>query len=321
MGRYTVLQNTMTQEDLLGFVEIEIDGATPTTEDLTWLKEVGAWEEFKANRSKGEESEETSLPEDITEWLEKLNMFIALNWSAGDLKTTKKFRKMGERSLTLGLVPCFDKDAHEMEETQMYEKKEEYPENTGQADWHDDVPYEVRQRTLVKIYFMAISILGFMFSMMGLQFTMLNSTVVPYLERDGQGISISFVPPDDSKEEWKIVSGRSVLNEETTVIQGEETTADVYVYYNVPLSDEIQRYTQDICKVYGVNYAHVLATMKQESNYMPTAVSPINGNGSQDWGIMQINSGNHNWLEVELGITDWLDLRHGYVWQPNAYYH
>lgn len=118
MGRYTVLQNTMTQEDVLGFAEIEIDGADPATEvkeDLTWLKEDGAWEEFKANRSEVGEAEEASLPADITEWLEKLNMFIALNWSAGDLKTTEKFHEMGERCLDLGLVPYFDKDAQKFQ--------------------------------------------------------------------------------------------------------------------------------------------------------------------------------------------------------------
>lgn len=58
-----------------------------------------------------------------------------------------------------------------------------------------------------------------------------------------------------------------------------------------------------------MQYTHVLATMKQESQFTPSAISPINHNGSQDWGIMQINSGNHKWLEDELGITDWLDLR------------
>lgn len=50
-------------------------------------------------------------------------MFLALNWSAGDLKTTKKFREMGERCLTLGLVPRFDKDTQKFlveEITTMY---------------------------------------------------------------------------------------------------------------------------------------------------------------------------------------------------------
>lgn len=75
-----------------------------------------------------------------------------------------------------------------------------------------------------------------------------------------------------------------------------------YVIYNVPLSKKLQEYTQDVCEEYSVSYPLVLAIMKQESGFQADAHS-----GTNDYGIMQINEGNHDWLEGVLGITDWLD--------------
>lgn len=75
-----------------------------------------------------------------------------------------------------------------------------------------------------------------------------------------------------------------------------------YVIYDVPLSKELQEYTQDVCEEYGVSYPLVLAIMKRESEYQMDAISTTG-----DYGIMQINNGNHEWLEGALGITDWLD--------------
>jgi soluble lytic murein transglycosylase-like protein len=46
----------------------------------------------------------------------------------------------------------------------------------------------------------------------------------------------------------------------------------------------------------------ILAIMFRESTFRAHAVSPTN-----DYGIMQINRGNHKWLSESLGITDFLD--------------
>lgn len=81
-----------------------------------------------------------------------------------------------------------------------------------------------------------------------------------------------------------------------------ESTDDHYILYDIPLSKELQNYTQDVCEEYGVSYPLALAVMNRESRYQADAVSK-----TSDYGIMQINQGNHEWLEEELGITDWLD--------------
>lgn len=77
-----------------------------------------------------------------------------------------------------------------------------------------------------------------------------------------------------------------------------------YVLYDIQLSEELQHYTQDVCEEYGVSYPLVIAIMKKESEFRSDAVSSTN-----DYGIMQINGGNHEWLEWALGITDWFDPR------------
>jgi hypothetical protein len=91
----------------------------------------------------------------------------------------------------------------------------------------------------------------------------------------------------------------------------EATTNDVYKrhyvnaefnLYDIPLSDELQRYTFDKCLERGLNYEMVLAVMFKESTFRENAVSRTN-----DYGIMQINRMNHKWLSESLGITDFLD--------------
>ncbi|MFI3254402.1 MAG: transglycosylase SLT domain-containing protein [Eubacteriales bacterium] len=80
-----------------------------------------------------------------------------------------------------------------------------------------------------------------------------------------------------------------------------------YVYYDVPLSDELQEYTQDLCLELNVDFPLVLSIMAQESKYGLDSISPKNKDGTKDYGIMQINSCNHDSLGQRLGITDFLD--------------
>ncbi len=83
----------------------------------------------------------------------------------------------------------------------------------------------------------------------------------------------------------------------------EEQAAKIY---DVSLSSELQDYTYDLCKEYGVNFDLAIAIMDGESEYDIMAFG-VNDNGSTDSGLMQINSCNHEWLEEELGITDFFD--------------
>ena len=75
-------------------------------------------------------------------------------------------------------------------------------------------------------------------------------------------------------------------------------------YYDIPLSKDLQLYTYNKCIEYGIpdHYELVLAMMWQESNYTAYLISK-----TDDYGIMQINSCNHDWLVDLFGPTNFLD--------------
>jgi len=84
-----------------------------------------------------------------------------------------------------------------------------------------------------------------------------------------------------------------------------EADKPAYTYYDVPLADDLQEYTQDLCAEYSFPHYDVLvALMGHESSYRETVVSETN-----DHGMMQINACNHEWLREELGVTDFYDAR------------
>jgi soluble lytic murein transglycosylase-like protein len=72
---------------------------------------------------------------------------------------------------------------------------------------------------------------------------------------------------------------------------------------DIPLSEDLQRYTYMKCREIGFDYTLALAIMWGESNFRIGAVSQ-NPNGTSDSGIMQINDVNRDWLYRELEIDD-----------------
>ena len=91
--------------------------------------------------------------------------------------------------------------------------------------------------------------------------------------------------------------------------------------YNVPLDATLQRYTYNLCVDYEIEeyYPLVLAVMWRESEFVPTLISKTN-----DYGLMQINKINHEWLSEKLGITDFLDEEqniHAGVFMLSLYLH
>lgn len=76
-----------------------------------------------------------------------------------------------------------------------------------------------------------------------------------------------------------------------------------YTYYDIPLSDELQEWAQDLCREYDFpHYDIIIALIEHESSFRETVISATN-----DYGYMQINQCNHDWLREELGITDFTD--------------
>jgi len=80
-----------------------------------------------------------------------------------------------------------------------------------------------------------------------------------------------------------------------------EVPADM-IYYDVPLSDNVQEYLFEQCKLKGVPMTLSLAVIWTESTYQEALISATN-----DYGLMQINRSNHGWLSRDLGINNFLD--------------
>lgn len=79
-------------------------------------------------------------------------------------------------------------------------------------------------------------------------------------------------------------------------------TQPATTYFDVPLSKELQDYIRNLCDEYGVPIELVIAMIDVESTFRADVVSKTN-----DYGLMQINKCNHEWLTDKLGVTDFLD--------------
>lgn len=73
-------------------------------------------------------------------------------------------------------------------------------------------------------------------------------------------------------------------------------------YYDVPLSHGLQRYIYEVCADEGVPPSLIIAMIDHESRFDPEAVST-----TDDYGLMQINGINHEWLEEQYRAADMLD--------------
>ena len=72
--------------------------------------------------------------------------------------------------------------------------------------------------------------------------------------------------------------------------------------YSVPLPEAIQMYMFECCANDDVPADLVIAVIDKESDFVDDAIS-----GTGDYGLMQINKCNHEWLEDMYGVTDFLN--------------
>ena len=108
-----------------------------------------------------------------------------------------------------------------------------------------------------------------------------------------------FAPKDTVRIPSHTVSATPVKVETEIPIVSTEPTAP---NYDVPLSAELQEYIWLLSQEYEVPYELIYALIETESSFRPNVVSSTN-----DYGLMQINKVNHEWLSNELGISDFLN--------------
>lgn len=111
------------------------------------------------------------------------------------------------------------------------------------------------------------------------------------------------LPPSDTTKPMQPMETTALPTEVVTATPVPTEMPKSYTYYDVPLDDDFQEYIQDICEQYGFDrYDIIIALIEKESSYREKVISR-----TADYGYMQINTINHEWLSEELGITDFLD--------------
>ena len=105
-------------------------------------------------------------------------------------------------------------------------------------------------------------------------------------------------------ESVSIPSTEEAVSEYVTEAQTEEVpqTQEEPVYYDCPLSHDLQDYIREQCERQGISMSLVIALIEVESSFQADVISR-----SDDYGLMQINIINHEWLCEKYGITDFLD--------------
>lgn len=124
----------------------------------------------------------------------------------------------------------------------------------------------------------------------------------PHSEESTEEVSESITESNEILTEKEVVS---VPVEVTTCERSEIITTEVVEpdgdYYDVPLSHDLQDYIRELCDENGIPMSLVIAMIDVESSFNPNAVS-----STDDYGLMQINKCNHEWLRKQ-GVTDVFD--------------
>lgn len=93
------------------------------------------------------------------------------------------------------------------------------------------------------------------------------------------------------------ITNEDIMNNIKTATK--ETTTEKVIYYDIPLSKELQDYTRKICEEYGnVDETLVYALIKQESNFRVEAL----GDNGKSKGLMQIQEIWHKERMKKLGV-------------------
>lgn len=75
-----------------------------------------------------------------------------------------------------------------------------------------------------------------------------------------------------------------------------------FVPLQCDMPQEEQEFLFYLCNGYNIDFCLVMAMIQVESEFNASVVSTTN-----DYGLMQINEANHDWLTNALGVTDYLD--------------
>lgn len=73
---------------------------------------------------------------------------------------------------------------------------------------------------------------------------------------------------------------------------------------DVDMDEDLQEYVFNLCYCYNIDWTLVMALIEKESQYQSNVVSK-----TDDYGLMQINKSNFEWLTGVTGVTDFLNAK------------
>lgn len=109
-------------------------------------------------------------------------------------------------------------------------------------------------------------------------------------------------PPVQNEVTSQVETVPTVMLPDTPEVETSQPTEPEKVYYDCPLDHPLQNYIRELCEENGLPMDLVISLISVESSFRPNLVS-----GTNDYGLMQINKVNHEWLSEKYGITDFLD--------------
>ena len=117
-----------------------------------------------------------------------------------------------------------------------------------------------------------------------------TEVAVETLESTPVEATVPTIPPETTEP--------TVITTDPPVVE----TEPPILYYDCPLSHDLQDYIRQLCETENVPMGLVIAMIDKESTFRASVVS-----GTNDYGLMQINIINHEWLSEQYGINDFLD--------------
>lgn len=115
----------------------------------------------------------------------------------------------------------------------------------------------------------------------------------------GQDDSVQAMNLNESKEPYGTVDENFTFS---SSVEWQDQIQQQFTPLDLPVDEELQEYIFTLSHAYNVDYSLVLGLIQTESDFRPTVVSQTN-----DFGLMQINKINHEWLKDKLLISDFLD--------------